>query len=1076
MSTRGRGSSYCARFHEGVTRCAVALVCAAWAWMGQAPALTGSGDSATGPLETVSPRLNSVTALTESSLSVLFSEPMLSPGAAGNYAVSGLGVGTLNVNPDGVTGGGPYTLSWFSGEMQDGVAVTVTAVGLQDLVGNPINPAQNSASGTGIGISPVFTNLLATPARAGAGETALITFTASEPLAGDPSVKVNGRDAQWVSGAKAVDFGFEYEVQSGDPLGMAVISVMGVDPAGNAGSLTDSAALEIVEEPFGLPLYAWPAGLALALAGIVVFARRRTSSAAGGARGGFLLLLFALLASAAAFAQGPAVSNVAFTQRDNGAGGTEVLITYDLIAPNGPCDITVSLSKDGGTDGFSHPVTSVTGALTGVTTGTSHAITWDIRADYPEEDIPNAQIHVTADDGVAPPEVTSFEINTGAATTTDPDVTLDNTASNSPTEYMASEASDFSGATWQPYGTAPTFTLSSGEGGTKTVYFKVRNAAGESAPVSDTIDFTEHTVLLPGDVPLTVVWVPSGSFDMGRYPGEQSSYSWEDPQHSVTVSGFWMAKYELTKAQWTAVMSTTPWNGQSYVLNDPNSPAVYVSWNDAQSFITALNGLTGLTFRLPSEAEWEYACRAGTTTRFYWGDDPSYTAGNAYCWWRYNAWDVGEGYAHIVGLKTENAFGLYDMSGNVWEWCEDDWHSNYTGAPADGSAWVDSPRGSNRVQRGGSWDLFGHNCRSAYRHDAGGPSGSFFSIGFRLAADNRPIVISFVINNDYVSTDSRAVTLNNTATNGPAEYMASESATFTGATWQPYDAAPAFTLSSGEGGTKTVYFKVRNAAGESAVVSDTINLVEERTILLPGDVPLTMVWIPSGSFLMGRYPGEADSESREDPQHPVTLGYGFWMGKYEVTQQQWIAVRGSWPGTAPYAARGQGNTYPAYFVSWTAAKNFITSLNAHISSSGQGPLTVRLPSEAEWEYACRAGTQTRFYWGDDSGYTQIGTYAWYIGNNSPVGTKPVGGKTANAFGLYDMSGNVWEWCEDDYHGSYTGAPADGSAWIDSPRASGRGIRSGRWDHYAWICRSAYRTGGAPGDRYDTIGFRLAADQ
>ena len=331
-----------------------------------------------------------------------------------------------------------------------------------------------------------------------------------------------------------------------------------------------------------------------------------------------------------------------------------------------------------------------------------------------------------------PPEVTSFDLDGGAATTADTEVTLDNVATESPTDYMASEASDFSGATWETYDTALGFTLSSGEGGTKTVYFKVRNAAGESAPVSDTIDFAEHTVLLPGDVPLTVVWIPAGSFDMGRYTGEQDSSSIEDPQHSVSVPGFWMGKYELTKAQWTAVMGTTPWNGQIYVLNDPDSPAVYVSWNDAQSFITTLNGLTGLTFRLPSEAEWEYACRAGTTTRFYWGDDPSYTVGNAYCWWRYNAYDVNERYAHIVGLKTENAFGLYDMSGNAWEWCEDDWHSNYTGAPTDGSAWVDSPRGSYRVARGGGWDDYGNFCRSAFRGYTY-PSLTHGSLGFRLA-------------------------------------------------------------------------------------------------------------------------------------------------------------------------------------------------------------------------------------------------------------------------------------------------------------------------------------------------------
>ncbi len=176
----------------------------------------------------------------------------------------------------------------------------------------------------------------------------------------------------------------------------------------------------------------------------------------------------------------------------------------------------------------------------------------------------------------------------------------------------------------------------------------------------------EETIMLPGDVPLVMVWIPAGTFMMGRYSGEQDSDSTEDPQHHVTLSqGFWMGKYELTKAQWTAVMGTEPWSGHDNVLDDPASPAVYVSWDDAQAFITALNSYTGRTFRLPTEAEWEYACRAGTTTRFYWGDDPSYPMGDDYCWWTYNAWDVGEEYAHGVGQKLPNAFDLYDMSGNV---------------------------------------------------------------------------------------------------------------------------------------------------------------------------------------------------------------------------------------------------------------------------------------------------------------------------------------------------------------------------------------------------------------------------
>jgi len=243
-----------------------------------------------------------------------------------------------------------------------------------------------------------------------------------------------------------------------------------------------------------------------------------------------------------------------------------------------------------------------------------------------------------------------------------------------------------------------------------------------------------ETILLPGDVPLEMIWIPGGTYLMGRYPGEQDSSTQEDPQHSVTVPGFWMAKYELTKRQWQAVMGTTPWSGQDFVLNDPDSPAVFVSWDDAKTFITALTSYTGKTFRLPSESEWEYACRAGTTTRFYWGDDPSYTAIGDYAWWNLNTYNVGEGYAHVVGQKPPNAFGLYDMSGNVWEWCEDDWHDAYTGAPVDGSPWVDSPRGSTRLLRGGGWSSDGIGCRSADRRTFS-PSVTIYSYnkGFRLS-------------------------------------------------------------------------------------------------------------------------------------------------------------------------------------------------------------------------------------------------------------------------------------------------------------------------------------------------------
>jgi formylglycine-generating enzyme required for sulfatase activity len=229
-------------------------------------------------------------------------------------------------------------------------------------------------------------------------------------------------------------------------------------------------------------------------------------------------------------------------------------------------------------------------------------------------------------------------------------------------------------------------------------------------------------ILLPGGVPLEMVWSPGGSFMMGSYPDEQDRYESEEPRHQVTVKGFWMGKYEVTQAQWSTIK---PYN--SSLFSGPNRPVEMLARYEANSFIKSLNDYTRMRFRLPSEAEWEYACRAGTTTRFYWGDDPDYTQLGDYAWYTGNS----GGETHEVGGKLPNAWGLYDMIGNVAELCEDDYHGDYVGAPTDGSAWVYKPRGMIRILRGGSWLSSGNVCRSASRgidyYD-----GANGAIGFRL--------------------------------------------------------------------------------------------------------------------------------------------------------------------------------------------------------------------------------------------------------------------------------------------------------------------------------------------------------
>jgi formylglycine-generating enzyme required for sulfatase activity len=171
---------------------------------------------------------------------------------------------------------------------------------------------------------------------------------------------------------------------------------------------------------------------------------------------------------------------------------------------------------------------------------------------------------------------------------------------------------------------------------------------------------------------IEMVWCPAGSFMMGSESGDSD----ESPVHEVTLTqGFWMGKYEVTKAQWEAVMGTTPWAGLDWILDDPDSSAVCVSWNNVQDFITALNAQTDESFRLPTEAQWEYACRAGTTTAYSFGDDSGDLSD--YAWWLGSVMDGNEKYAHVIGHKLPNPWGLHDMHGNVWEWCQDSYGSDY---------------------------------------------------------------------------------------------------------------------------------------------------------------------------------------------------------------------------------------------------------------------------------------------------------------------------------------------------------------------------------------------------------------
>ncbi len=262
--------------------------------------------------------------------------------------------------------------------------------------------------------------------------------------------------------------------------------------------------------------------------------------------------------------------------------------------------------------------------------------------------------------------------------------------------------------------------------------------------------------------------------------------------------------------------------------------------------------------------------------------------------------------------------------------------------------------------------------------------------------------------------------------------------------------------------------------------------IEERVFDLGNGVKLTLCWCPPGTFLMGSPASEAGRQANE-VQHEVTLTEGFWMAKTETTQAQWLALMSGNP------SHFQGDRLPVERVSWEEGKGFAAALTDRMRREGKldPGWEFRLPTEAQWEYACRAGTTTAYYTGDNE--QALHEAGWYSGNSdrkpSRMGvwvrsipvfagwvkgitgrqTWPAGKLEENAFGLQDMHGNVWEWCEDVYGEYGEGKVLDPIGPREGPD---RVIRGGSWHTPAVFCRSAYRAWGGPDFRYNYLGFRV----
>jgi len=494
------------------------------------------------------------------------------------------------------------------------------------------------------------------------------------------------------------------------------------------------------------------------------------------------------------------------------------------------------------------------------------------------------------------------------------------------------------------------------------------------------------------------------------------------------------------------------WRATGSAAVSDNSPVTQVSWNDAAAFCKWLSERERGEYRLPIEAEWEYACRAGTTTQFSFGDEDQLL--DKYAWYLMNTGDE----SRPVGRKLPNAFGLFDMHGNLSECCQDFYDSKWYEKTSP-----DDPRGPaagfSCVIRGGSWPHAASTCRSAFRN-AIPQSYRSNNDGFRVVRElNVPATTASVTPPLPPGVAPKRIA----TTVGPQPPL----------TKAPFDA--------------------KQARTHQEAWAKHLGVSVEYT----SSIGMKFVLIPPGEFTMGSTDEQIEAALKsaeamkadqgtkdrirktERPQHKVVISKPFLMSATEVTIGQYKKFSATGfvteaekaavndPKVQTYLNPGYSVTddSPAASLTWNDAVAYCQWL------STQEKKVVRLPTEAEWEYACRAGTTTQFSFGEDE--SELVKYAWYS-KNAGGRSHPVGTLLPNPFGLYDMHGLLFEWCGDWYDETWyekspskdSGGPSDGTSRV---------LRGGRWGTDSIDCRSNYRHSLAPSSRYNGNGFRYVEE-
>jgi formylglycine-generating enzyme required for sulfatase activity len=645
-------------------------------------------------------------------------------------------------------------------------------------------------------------------------------------------------------------------------------------------------------------------------------------------------------------------------------------------------------------------------------------------------------------------------------------------------------------------------------------------------------------VVVAGAADTTHVRISSGVFVLGSPVGEAGRLSEEGPTSEVTLTrSFRLKKTEVTWAEWSGVRQLAAVYGYNDLGVGRNGyqgdgsgahPVTEVSWWDAVKWCNLKSERSGLQpvyytsadvsassilrtgtpavhvnwaasgYRLPTEAEWEYACRAGTTGAY---------AGpvNALAW----HYDNSLRNTHGVGQLQANALGLHDMHGNVWEWCWDDFAA-YTATPkSDPRTTVSNLQ--PRVVRGGSWGASSSICRSASR----GYQYADYSIndqGFRTLL---PVTTQAgVRTTEAAEVTATTAFLGGTVTSSPIDTISAFGVVFaptpnptlaTGTLLPATTPAGSFSIVASSLLPGTQYF----ARAYATTSSGTDYGAEIRFQMAPATTPTGLALIPGGVFQMGDALGDAGPD--ELPVHQVAVN-AFYMGETEVSKAEWDDVR-AWGLSRGYNDLAEGwamlpfGSLPVHSVSWWDTVKWcnarsekdglipVYTVNGVVIRTGTNVPTVnwaangyRLPTEAEWEKAARGGLSgKRFPWGETISHSQANyysdrSYAYDVSPTSgflpmdipswgvPYWRSDVGGFSANVYGLHDMAGNVSEWCW-DWYGNYT----SGLQFDPKGAASGpyRVVRGGNWVSSARNCRAAYRNGGSPDGGSDALGFRVA---